>query len=50
LLGEVIDAEALIIAISTYDAGVFPTIQYVVELISQKTASNKPVLILSSYS
>lgn len=49
LLGEVIDAEALIIATSTYDADVFPLIHYIVDLISKKASSSKPVLILSAY-
>lgn len=49
LLGEVIDAEALIIGTSTYDADTFPLIRYIAELICKKAASNKPVLLLSSY-
>ncbi len=48
LLGEVIDAEALVIA-ATYETSIFPYMQYVVNMIAQKIASEKPVLILSSY-
>lgn len=49
VLGELIDAEAIILASATYEAGIFPTISHLLNIVSHKLRSNKHVLILSSY-
>ena len=43
------DTQALIIGVSTYEAGIFPLIEYAAIILTRKVASEKPVLILTSY-
>lgn len=49
IIGDVADSEAIVIGASTYEAGVFPFIDYVASLIAHKVKHPKKVLILSSY-
>ncbi len=49
ILGEIIDASALIIGTATYESGVFPLIKYYIDLIVSKASRDIPVLIVSSY-
>ncbi len=48
-IGEAGDAEAIIVGASTYEAGVFPLIEYVVDIFLKKIRRPKKVLIISSY-
>ena len=49
IVSEVIDSKAIIFGAGTYEAGVFPTIRYVAEVIKHKVGGGKQVLIISSY-
>ncbi len=49
LISDVLDAQAVVIGVSTYEAGAFPTIEYVTNLLARKVAAEKPVLIITSY-
>ncbi len=49
ILSDIVDAEALILATATYEANVFPLVNYVVDEIIEKTKYPKPVIIISSY-
>jgi len=49
VIGDALDAQALVIGVSTYEAGAFPLIEYLAELLARKTASEKSVLIVTSY-
>ncbi len=49
ILGEVIDAKAIILGVSTYESRVFPYIEYIVDQLKCKANSAKPVVIVSSY-
>ncbi|MEM4717746.1 MAG: FprA family A-type flavoprotein [Desulfurococcaceae archaeon] len=49
LLGELYDAEYLVIGTSTYDADIFPIAKYMLELIKAKIPGNKKVIIISNY-
>ncbi len=49
LLGDALDAEALVLGAATYEAGVFPLMRYVAEELAEKAAASKPVLLVSSY-
>ncbi len=48
IIGDAIDSKAIILAAPTYEAGVYPPIEYAVRLIARKIPP-KPVLIISSY-
>jgi flavorubredoxin len=48
IIGDAIDSRAIILAAPTYEAGVYPLIDYLVDLIVKKIPP-KPVLILGSY-
>ncbi len=49
LLGDALDAEALVLGAATYESGVFPLIRYVAEELAEKAAASKPVLVVTSY-
>ncbi|WFO74955.1 FprA family A-type flavoprotein [Desulfurococcaceae archaeon MEX13E-LK6-19] len=49
LLSEINDASGLVVATATYEAGVFPLIKYIVELIARKVKARKPALVLAAY-
>ncbi|RLE42438.1 FprA family A-type flavoprotein [Candidatus Woesearchaeota archaeon] len=48
-LSETINAKTIIIGVATYEADVFPTINYITDLIIKKIPKNKQILIVSSY-
>ncbi len=48
-IGDALDADLLVIGAATYEAGVFPLMNYIVDLIVEKVPSNKDVVIVSSY-
>lgn len=49
VLADIADAEAIILATATYEANIFPTMNYLVDVIIEKTRYPKPVVIISSY-
>ena len=50
LLGELADAAAVVIGASTYEGGVIPTIDHVVNLIAKKVAyPGRPALVVGAY-
>lgn len=49
LIGEVEDAEAVIIGTATYEAEVYPLMKFVVDLIIKKIHKGKPILIITTY-
>ncbi len=49
ILGEVIDAKAIILGVPTYESRVFPYIEYIIDQLKYKANSAKPVVIVSSY-
>jgi len=50
LLGELADAAAVVIGASTYEGGVIPTIDHVVNLIAKKAAyPGRPALVVGAY-
>lgn len=49
LLGEVIDARAVVLITSTYDNSVFPITRYVLELLLSKSDAEKPIYIITTY-
>ncbi|MEM1609138.1 MAG: FprA family A-type flavoprotein, partial [Ignisphaera sp.] len=49
MLGDLLDAEAVILATATYDADVFPYAKYLIELLIAKTPKNKKILVVSNY-
>ena len=49
LIGEVGDSEIILLGVSTYEAGVFPFMNYVVDLLVHKVKRRKKFLIVSSY-
>ena len=48
IIGDAIDSRAIVLAAPTYEAGLYPPIEYVVRLIARKIPP-KPALIISSY-
>jgi flavorubredoxin len=48
IIGNAIDSRAIILAAPTYEAGVYPPIDHLADLITKKIPP-KPVLILGSY-
>ena len=49
VLADAIDAEKIVIAAPTYEAGVFPLLRFLVEEICEKAAAPKDVYILSTF-
>jgi len=49
IISDMIDSEAVIIGTSTYEANIFPTIRYLIDIMIEKVRVRKKVLILSSY-
>ncbi len=49
LLGEVDDAEGIILGTATYEADVYPFINYVIDILTRKVKAKKPILILTTY-
>ncbi len=50
LLGELADAAALVVGVSTYEGGVIPSIEHVVNLIVKKAAyRGRPALVVGAY-
>ncbi|MEM0329005.1 MAG: FprA family A-type flavoprotein [Nitrososphaerota archaeon] len=48
ILSDAMDSRAIIIAATTYEAGVYPPLEHLVDLISRKIPQ-KPVLVIGSY-
>jgi len=48
-LAEVPDSEAIILGVSTYEAGAFPMMEFFARQLAHKADYKKPVLIVSSY-
>lgn len=49
LIGEVEDAEAIIIGTSAYEAEIYPLMKFLTDLIIWKSRRGRPVLIVSTY-
>ena len=49
VLTDAIDAEKIVIAAPTYEAGIFPLVDHLVDEICHKAAAEKEVFILSTY-
>ncbi len=50
LLGEVENAEALVVGVSTYEAGAFPTLDHVLRLVAVKAPGRgRPALVVGAY-
>jgi len=50
LLGELADAAALVIGVSTYEGGIIPSIEHVINLIAKKAAyKGRPALVVGAY-
>jgi len=49
ILADVIDSKALVIAAPTYEAGLFPLMELVLDEICAKASGEKPFAIISSY-
>lgn len=49
IITDLIDAESIIIATSTYDADIFHLTKYIVELINAKIPKNKSVILVTRY-
>lgn len=49
ILGDVIDAEAIVIGTSTYEASVFPLMDFLVGLLTRKIHAFKKVIVLAAY-
>jgi flavorubredoxin len=49
VIADALDAEALIIAAPTYEAGLYPYLRLVIELVCEKAAAAKRLYILSTY-
>ncbi|MEM0001980.1 MAG: FprA family A-type flavoprotein [Desulfurococcaceae archaeon] len=49
IIGDVFDAENIILATSTYESDVFPLAKYIIDLLKMKVPSNKKILVMSVY-
>jgi flavorubredoxin len=49
VLADAIDAEAIVIGISTYDAAPFALVELVIKLLVEKVNAEKPVLIITTF-
>ncbi len=49
IIADALDAEALAVAAPTYEAGLYPYLRLVIELICEKAAAPKKLYILSTY-
>ncbi len=49
ILGEVIDAQGIILGTGVYEADLFPYMRHFIDLLIEKADSPRPILILSSY-
>ena len=49
ILSDIIDSSAIVLGAATYEASVFPYMDYIINQIIRKTSPSKPVLIISSY-
>ncbi len=49
ILGDIIDSSAIILGAATYEAGIFPYMEFIINQIVKKANSRKPVIIVSSY-
>ncbi len=49
ILSDVIDSSAIILGAATYEAGIFPYMDFIISQIIKKANSSKPVVIVSSY-
>ncbi len=49
ILSDVIDSSAIILGAATYEASVFPYMDFIINQIIKKADSSKPVVIVSSY-
>ncbi|OYT47118.1 MAG: hypothetical protein B6U85_06035 [Desulfurococcales archaeon ex4484_42] len=49
ILSEVYDSKALIFGILTYEANVFPKLEYVIKMLIHKVNIEKPLIVLITY-
>ena len=49
IIGDALDAEIIIIGAATYEASIFPYLEFIAKELTLKASSPKPVIILSSY-
>ncbi len=49
ILADAIDAEHIVIACPTYEAGIFPYMRFIVEELCLKASAEKPVTVLGTY-
>jgi len=49
ILSEVYDSRALILGVSTYEADVFPKLEYVIKMLIHKVNIEKPLIVLVTY-
>lgn len=49
VIADALDAEALVVAAPTYEAGLYPYLRLVIELVCEKAAAPKRLYILSTY-
>ncbi len=49
ILNDTIDSSAVILGTATYEAGIFPYMEFIVNQLAKKANSPKPVIIISSY-
>lgn len=49
IISDVNDAAGIVVGVPTYEADVFPLMNYIIDLIIRKNSSSKKVLVVSSY-
>jgi len=49
MLGDIVDAEGIIIGTSTYESMIFPYMRYILDLIKEKIVNKKKTLIIATY-
>lgn len=49
ILGESIDAQAIVLCISNYEGRLFPTMEHVVKVLGQKVNAEKPIVVVNTY-
>jgi len=49
MLGDIVDAEGIIIGTSTYESMIFPYMRYILDLIKEKIVNKKKILIIATY-
>jgi len=49
VLSDIADSAAVVFGAATYEAGVFPPMKHLLDMVAQKIRTGKPVLVISSY-